>query len=287
MTLRVLSGMLGLGDNFYQRAVVRELGPVQLITSWPQLYADLPVECIRPDTRLRTQAKNGARTDLPWHRVNRRSLPARRIGYDLQGTMLESMMRSVGLQRTKVNFDGPPVEPRAGRYIVIRPATVRTEWMAAGRNPAPEYLCRAAEALKYRYTIISVADLDGRNEWAVEPVPFAHQTFHRGELLLEDLLSLVAGAAGVVGGVGWLLPMAIAYRVPMLLLYGGWGAANGPQRVLDPRMDASLVEQVFPDRYCLCNDRAHSCDKTISNLDKHLERFTLRLAAREVSAVAA
>lgn len=276
--MRLMTGMQGLGDNFYQRAVVRELGDVHLVTSWPQLYADLPVQCVRPDTRLRTQAKNVGRDDLPWARVRRGTPVSARLGYDMRGTMLQGLMRSARLERGTVNFDGPPVEPGAGAYVLVRPATVRTEWPAAARNPEPKYLQRAVEALRGRYTVISIADLDGRNEWAVEPLPVADHAFHRGELQLEDLLALVAGAAGVIGGVGWLLPAAISYRVPMLLVYGGWGAVNGPQRVLDPRMDASRVVQAMPDRFCMCNDRAHACDKTISNIDDAIERFAALMA---------
>jgi len=282
--VRLMTGMQGLGDNFYQRAVVRQLGELHLVTAWPQLYADLPVQCVRPDTRLRTQAKNAARDDLPWVAAPRRHPVAARLGYDTKGTILQSMLRSAGIDRTAVNFDGPPVERREGRYIVVRPATVRSEWPAAARNPDPAYLCRAVDALRDRYTVISVADIDGRNEWGIAPLPRADVHFHGGELLLEDLLELVAGAAGVVGGVGWLLPAAIAYRVPMLLVYGGWGAVNGPQRLLDPRMDSSRIVQAMPDRFCMCNDRAHTCAKTITNFDDAVERFAA-LMADQVEAI--
>lgn len=268
-----LRGMHGLGDNLYQRAVVRELGPVSLMTPWPQLYADLPVRCVRPQTRLRTQARNVARRDHHWHAVPG-SVRWQTLGYDGADTMLQSMMRVVGLQREKIDFSGPPVvKPQRAPYIVVRPATVREEWRADARNPLPEYLVRAVDALKDRFTIISVADLVPGREWAMEPLPFAHEQFHRGELPLEALLALVAGAAGVIGGCGWLVPAAVAYRVPMLLLHGGWGIPNGPQRIFDPRMDTSLIEQAMPDSYCMCNDRLHACDKRISGLDGHIARF--------------
>lgn len=274
-----LSGMLGLGDNFYQRAVVRELGDLHLMTSWPQLYADLPqIKCVKPSTHLRTQAKNAARGDLPWHCAPQNQTP-QRINYNGTGNMLDSMMRSVGLSRNDITFDGPPVAKTNNRpYIVIRPATLRGEWMAAARNPKPEYLCRAADMLRDKFDIISIADLDTCHEYAVEPVPFAHETYHKGELPLEEVLELVANASGVVGGVGWLLPAAVAYKVPMLLLYGGWGAINGPAHTMDDRMDVSRIQQVFPDRFCMCNDRGHDCNKTITNIEEHVERFALQFA---------
>lgn len=259
-----------------------------MITAWPQLYADLPrVRCVRPDTRLRTQAKNAGRTDLRW------SPPPRGMAHPVHyanhvGTMLQGLCHSFGVQPQQITFDAPVVsETQREPYVVVRPATVRTEWRADGRNPRPEYLQRTVEALRGRYRVVSVADLAQGLEWALEPLPYADERYHAGELLLEQLLALVAGAAAVIGGVGWLAPAAVAYRVPMLLLYGGWGAVNGPQRIFDTRMDTSLVQQVLPDRFCMCADRAHPCDKTISQLDRHLERFALRLAARGRPAVAA
>lgn len=273
-----LRGMLGLGDNLYQRAVVRELGEVYLVTSWPQIYAGLPVHCVRPATRLRTQIKNARRDDLPWAQADR-AARWRPIGYDARGTLLDSLLRSVGLTRERVIFDGPPVSPvRAGRYVVIRPATLRQEWRADARNPDPAYLVRAAKALRPDYTIISIADLAPGQEWAVEPLPDADERYHKGEINAEGLLALVAHAAGVIGGVGWLLPAALAYRRPMLLIHGGWGHSNGPQRIFDPRIDDRHVVQATPDPYCVCNDKFHACPKTIPDFDRRLDAFQSALA---------
>lgn len=274
----ILQGMYGLGDNIYQRAVVRELGAVSLLTPWPQLYADLPVECIRPVTSLRTQAKNAARPDLQFSERASARGSVRRFGYGREGTIVESLLQSAGIKRDRLDFSGPPVKRAAYEpYILIRPATIRQEWRADSRNPDPAYLARAADALRDRYTIISVADLKPGVEWAVDPLPFAHVRYHAGELSLEYLLSLVAGAAGVVGGVGWLLPAAVAYRTPLLLVYGGWGASNGPQRVLDRRMPTDDVVQAIPSPFCMCDNRAHDCNKTIGDFDATLDKFAARL----------
>lgn len=285
-----LHGMLGLGDNIYQRSVIRQLGDVVLVTSWPQLYADLPVRCVRPITALRTQAKNAARSDLIWVDLDRLHGRAKfgRIGYNGDGTILASMFRSVGLNPDCVDFGGPPIPAlstgtafcnESGRYVVVRPATIRQEWRADARNPNPDYLCRAVDALRKQYTIISVADLKEGDEWAVEPLPFAHRRYHRGEMNVEQLLALVAGAVGVIGGTGWLLPMSLAYRVPMLLIHGGWGAANGPHRIFDPRIDISRVVQAIPDNYCNCNQKNHECDKSINKIDARIDEFAAAISA--------
>lgn len=273
-------GMQGLGDNIYQRAVIREIpGRHHLITSWPQLYADLPVDCVKPQTNLRTQIKNIERADLRWSKPPHGS--ARRVHYvGREGTMLAGLCEAFGVSPDRITFDGPPVESISREpYIVVRPATVRAEWRADARNPLPEYIDRACRALESRFRIVSVADLANRAEWLAGPAPYAHERYHAGELTTEHLLGLVAGAAGAIGGVGWLVPAAVAYRVPMLLIYGGWGFHNGPTRIFDPRMDVSRIEQAVPDRFCMCTSSSHDCDKHISLIDEHIKHFALRLAA--------
>jgi hypothetical protein len=275
--MKYFNGMFGLGDSIYQRAVVRELckdEPVYLATAWPQLYRDLNVRAVRPQTRLRTQHKNIQRQDLLHLWYTPPVVGGQRLAYDGTDTILASLFRSAGINPPTVKFDLPSFPKQQRRpYVVVRPATIRTEWIATSRNPDPKYLCRAVDMLRDEFDIVSVADLDGVAEYAVEPMPYADQKYHRGELQVEDLLSLVENAAGVVGGVGWVLPAALAYRTPLLLIYGGWGAVNGAHKVLDQRLPMDKLHQVFPDRFCMCNDRVHACDRTISDLDKHIENF--------------
>lgn len=287
-----IQAMQGLGDTLYERAVLRELLKVRtdvyIETSWPQLMHGLAVKCVRPTTRLRTQQKNIERP-THWHTLPglvdaRRWHYAQRMGV----TILQALLDDMGLKADTIDFSGPEVD-RVERepYIVVRPCTNRIEWQALARNPHPEYLCRAVDALRSRYRVVSVADICPPHEVQIGPLPHADERFHRGELPVEQLLALVAGAAAVIGGVGWLVPAAIAYRVPMLLLFGGWGTHHGPQRIFDPRMDTSRIHQVLPDRFCMCAQRDHECDKRISDLDGHIQRFALGLDAPRATAVAA
>lgn len=286
-------GMLGLGDNIYQRAVIRELAQTREIwlkTPWPQLYADLPVRSVRPETKLRTQARNVAQWSA-WARPPR-GLAEQRISYaGREGTMLEGLCAALGVKADRLTFDLPRSFSGCGEdrpaYIVIRPASVRAEWPAAARNPLPEYLALAAETLRKDFRIVSVADLAPAVEWPVLPLPYADETFHAGELGVEQLLALVAGAAGVVGGVGWLVPAAVAHQVPMFLIFGGWGRDNGPKRIFDRRMRTGLIEQAVPQRFCLCGNREHACDKRIDGIEEQLQRWRLGLLARGSPAMAA
>ncbi len=280
--MRYLKGMQGLGDNIYQRSIVRNMGETYLITSWPQIYSDLPnVYPIRPQSRLRTQTKNFRRGDLRFYPPPYAVQPAR-WAYDNQGTILESLERNGHAPMGA--FDLPRVQPWNGPgttpYIVVRPATIRSEWRAAARNPIPEYIHRAAKRMAdLGYWIISLADVDGIHEVFDGLVPFAHERFDKGQLQIEQVMSLVQGAAGVISGVGFMAPMCLAYKTPLLLIYGGWGAHHGPQRIFDSRLDTSRIIQAVPDAFCMCANRDHKCDKRISNLESHIEGFAALVAS--------
>lgn len=279
--VRHVTGMFGLGDNIYQRAVVRDMGPVHLVTPWPQLYKDLPlVECLPATTVLRTQNKN-VRRGWPWGApLHRYAAGKVRVGYDgADGTMLERFIHYAKLPPGRpVRFDLPSfgsITTMLDRpYVVVRPATIRTEWPASSRNPDPHYIAQAAQAAQVAgYAVVCVADIEEGVEDLVGMPPPADIAALHGEFDVDSLMGLVQHAAGVIGGVGWLLPAALAYRTPMLCIWGGWGTMNGPARVLDERIDSSALVQAIPDAFCMCNDRDHHCDKAISNFRRHVDEF--------------
>ena len=79
------------------------------------------------------------------------------------------------------------------------------------------------------------------------------------------------GGSGVVGGVGWLTPASIAYKVPSWVILGGFGAYNAPENLFDAgKMDLSKLGYAMPDEFCRCRTGTHNCKKDISN---HAEKF--------------
>jgi hypothetical protein len=266
--MHLINGMMGLGDNIYSRAFVKNLrGDVYLRTPWPQLFADLPnVKPVNPDTGLRTQAKNASR-DFAWHEMP-------------QGKPLRIKYGNLPIfNGLEIRFGVPPgtldlpdfgPSPVSAPYVVIRPATVRSEWRADSRNPEPAYIAEAARMATDRgYRVVSVADLCNE-EWLVGDLPPADIYFHGGELRLEKLLALVKGASAVIGGVGWIVPACIAAKVPAWIICGGNGGYNAPERITDKRMDTSRIGWAIPDKYCRCTEAIHNCDKRITN---HAEKF--------------
>lgn len=263
----IINGMFGLGDNLYERAFIKALPkPVYLSTPWPFIFHDIPgVHFIRPQTNLRTQAKNIAR-HTTWTMPPTRQ-PTRQIRYGAEG-IIPGMIASFGVMPGTFDLPPLPSSPVEGKYVVVRPATVRSEWRADTRNPDPEYIMRAAVKASARgYRVVSVADLVEGQEWAVEPLPHADRRYHKGELPVEQLLALVKGAAAVIGGIGWLVPAALAAKVPAWIICGGQGGFNSPKQICP---DGSTITFAVPDNFCKCRLKTHNCDKRISNYDAKL-----------------
>ena len=271
----IIHSMKGLGDNVYQRAFIKALPkPVYLDTPWPEIYGGIDgVHFIRPQTTLRTQAKNIAR-HADWVMPLGRQ-PGRHIRYGAEG-IIPGMTASFGVAPGEFDLPPLPPSPEQGKYVVVRPATVRSEWRADTRNPLPMYIAEAIMHASARgYKIISVADLQEGQEWLVGPEPYADVQYHKGQLPIEQLLSLVANASAVIGGIGWLVPAALASKVPAWIICGGQGGYNAPE-LITPQGQTNITFAV-PDNFCRCRLKQHNCDKRISDYDSKLAQWADRL----------
>lgn len=283
-------GMFGLGDNIMQRpfvrAVAEEKGRLYLQTPWPELYADIPqvISC-RSYTRLRTQQKNESRVKPRlWGRSPTAALSHRiAYGHDdlLAGNIYEAMERALGVSLAQISLDLPPLPSHSidtgGKPLaVVRPVTARQEWLNTARNPLPEYVAYVANRLALSHYVVVIADLQDGHEWLEGELPVADLVLVRGELTTMQALSLVASADVVVGGVGWILPAAIASQRPAFIILGGHGAHNRPEVITDPRLDLSRLGFAKPDNYCLCAEKQHNCEKVISDLPALFEAWAIQ-----------
>jgi len=271
----IIKGMFGLGDNVYQRAFIKNIKrPLFLETSWPQFYADIPeVEFIKPDVKLRTQRKNVDRMPPSvWTHRQRYTMGSvsQQIFYGTSG-ILDGMRRCFKVQPAPIDLPDFGESLVKGKYALMRPVTIRKEWQNEARAPKPEYIAEAMEILRGKgYTLVSVADLEDDKEWLVGEYPKADIEYHKGELFVEQLMALCAHASVIVGGVGWIVPVGVAYNVPTWVIGGGHGAFNAPPLLL-PTHQQHQVHFIIPDKYCRCREHSHKCNKVISN---HAQKFT-------------
>ncbi|MFG8224694.1 hypothetical protein ACEOQ5_28380 [Pseudomonas aeruginosa] len=271
-----IRGMMGLGDGIFQRAFVKNYPGAYLETPWPELYSDLDVKCVRPDTQLRTQAKNIGRHNQ-WHAPASGGML--RIAYHRE-PIVQGMRKCFRVNPKEFDLPDFGPAPVEGRYVLVRPATVRAEWRADTRNPLPEYIASASAEMRRRdWKVVSVADLEEGKEWPVGELPPADMRFHKGELRVTQLLSLLQHADAVIGGIGWIVPGSIAAKVPAWIICGGQGGFNAPEMITDPCMDLSRITFAVPDRFCRCTLKEHNCDKRITDYDRKFAAWADRLPA--------
>jgi hypothetical protein len=288
----LIRGMWGLGDNIYARPFVRELAKtreVYLETPWPEIYSDLDIKFVRPAQRsLRTQLKNIERQPANrWIATLPQIYPSQRWTIHYGGRILFENI-PIALQRcfnTRANWkawdlpdwgSASPV-PTDRPIALIRPATLRHEWFNSARNPKPEYIAEVAQELMATHRVVSVADCDA-SETLVGPEPPCHVKLHRGELSVEQLLTLARRADILIGGVGWIVPASIALKVKAFVILGGHGAHNAPEIITDPTMDLRWIGFATPKNFCRCGNMRHNCEKTISDLRQEWRNFCTKVA---------
>jgi hypothetical protein len=282
MSAVTINGMRGLGDNIYQRAFVKASPhSVTIATPWPELYSDIDgIRFSRIETTLRTQLKNIVKQNADvWSSGSGQQISAH---YGNKPVM-EGLQDCFGHSPAALDLPdyGAPVVD--GRYVLIRPVTVRKEWPAVSRNPLAEYVYEASAIMRdMGFTVVSVADLEDGQEWALEPMPYADIQYHAGELDVKQLMALTQGAAAVVGGIGWIVPAAIAAKVPAYFIGGGHGSFNAPEILTSAAMDLSRIRFELPDNFCMCTARDHACDKVITGFEQKFSQWfksTVDLAA--------
>lgn len=316
MSARVLylKGMHGMGDNFHERAFIRQYlssgryDCIYLETSWPVLFWDLvgdKLKLIQKDSGLRTQAKNAnreqdffykGRVPLPNMRTDKqiwyRAKDIKQTGSVL-GAMAECLGEPVGeadfrfplkdeWQRRYFNEILPKIDAGGKPILVYRPLVERTEWSGcSARNPDHDTYRTLYRSIRDRFHVVSVADIVPGKEWIVGASAESgcgisdtdtDTEFHKGELPVEMLATLVKNAAMTMNAPGFMTIMSQSQGTPNVTVFGGYensksftaGAKWAPYLGIDPINS------------CQCFQHSHPCDKRINipeALDS-LKRFT-------------
>lgn len=283
-TPAILDAWEGLGDTVYLRPTIRVLAEhhrLHVSTPWPELLEDLPVSFVRTDPQYRTQAENTQRQ--PDDRFVDRPRGALKLSPAVQWARRDlsipaGIADSMDVRPEAFVFDLPSFDPPAAMpddpYAVVRPVTVRKEWLNEARNPEPRYVAAAAAHVRdaLDLPVVSVAHLAEGEEWALEPLPPADVTLHHGELSVTELLYLIEHATVVIGAVGFLVPVAEAYRTPCVVIAGGQGWYNSPRKIQALPRGESSHRWILPDDYCReCKSRDHDCPREISDFEGKIE----------------
>lgn len=274
-----VQGMHGLGDNLHQRAIVRELlrrEEVWLETPWPSVYHDLPVHVVSKGSRLRTQAKNAERERgmfEPAPRSMSRVITVRYPPAAVRGC--GGVLAAMSAQcRVPVGDFSLPVPWEHGLalpdrpVLVLRPMVERREWGGnRARNPDPEAYEAIYAALRGRYFVVSVADLEPGKEWLAQSEPEADMKFHAGELDFRQLAALWKAADLVLTPSGFGAVLAQAVGTPVISVFGGY--ERGYSFSAGAKRTPTLA--IEPIRPCDCFSHRHACQKAI-DIPAALER---------------
>ncbi len=276
--LRIM-GMAGLGDTIYMRPLVLNqfdlYDQVFLHTPWPELYRDTDVQPLYYDNlALRCQVRSmdayaGEWAEVP--DVKARAVrwmlarPELNVATDLERSFAPDGRYHMSLPSFREEWPLGPVRTGSAQPLaVIKPNTLRKEWLVPARNCGPSYMARAARHLMGAgYHVVTVASMEDGLEWLDgDPVP-CHEDFTHGELTISELCALVESAALCVASPCFLLPLAMAYRTPFLGVLGGNLRHNAPEYVTDPRMSLDLVRWIWPAEPCYCPNRLHKCARNV------------------------
>lgn len=282
----LMRGMMGLGDNIRQRAILRQLmvsHDVWLESSWVSVYHDLiedGLKVIHKPTRLRTQAKNAARES----KLFTRGLPPRgsktiAISYPpaevrRHGSVMAAMCAATGCDAAAADFSLPIPESWKARAIawvekwkpdrpimLYRPLVDRpADWGGcAARNPDHDAYKALFDSIRERFFVVSIADLVQGKEWIVGHRIEADAKCHEGELEFETLAALTSMASMVFCSPGFAAVLAQAVGAPVATVFGGYersafffdGEKTAPVLGIDP---------INP---CSCFSHNHACAKAI------------------------
>lgn len=274
-----IEGMHGLGDNLHQRAVIRKLlekHDIWLETSWPTIYYDMPIKCVAYGTNLRTQLKNVEKekslfVERPKVITNRMKIWYESKDITETGSVLGAMLKFTGLPPEDADFSFiVPEEWRKKAKTLIaswgttkpilfyRPLVVRHEWKNCDvRNPNKLAYYNLFNYLKDSYFIVSVADVDGKNEKICSHPIKADVQFHAGELDFPMLAAVMAESALVFASPGFAVPLARAVGTPVICVFGGYENSSSFSVGYSPYLGIDTIKP------CSCYSRKHVCNKTI------------------------
>lgn len=286
--------MYGNGDCIYLRPFIKHIAKtnnVYIETHLTRLFDDIKnVKFIKPNTpTYRTQQKEFDKqtvnyVDLP-KKIHKEYMP----NYSGKELLEYSIVSNFYVQfeipfDVQLDWDLPDFSDVLKeknykipdkKYAVIRPSTIRKEWLVETRNAKQNYIAWCTKILNEAgYHTISIADLSPKQEWLAEntDVP-AKEKLYNGELGIYGTLELIKHADIVVGGSGFIIPATVSTNTPLFIIFGGRMLYDSVSKVFHPTMNLSKIGWSTPDAPCKCSLNVHNCNKTISTLDSDFFNF--------------
>lgn len=272
----IIKTQFGLGDCLYLRPILRFLphSNLYLETCWPQAFIDMPnIKFIKPKDHkfLRTQSDN-VEDSVNFYTNDGYVKPDVTLSYNLDhGTILDHYCKQVLGYQPKWVHTGmilPKHWPlKAQTYLpsmgskklcLIRPNTLRNEWLCPARNPKTEYIQRFIDLHKKDFFIVSIANLmEGQEVYDGKLTSIDMEI--TSNLPIEALMGMFQIADVIITSPSFWVPLGLALGSNMLVIYGGH---ESHYRINDKRLGECAYIQPFP--FDRCEKEHPNAFKTIS-----------------------
>lgn len=298
-----VSSHVGLGDQIYLHAVLRELRgegrEVWVGTPWPALWEDIGVHPVNiglcglvAQDRERRGTPESVWTTPPAGAIYRCA------NYLAHASIVEALRFGVGVRegvlQREIDFRlrvPPHWFPRGfppGDFVLFRPPSIRSVGIYLSRTPHVNVMRRVLRRLvEGCRRLIVVGDLTPAYEWLEDdglltgcPDVQCYR-YLRGELHWTEIAALAQAANLVVTSPCFLLPLSLAVGANVLCAYGG----HYPPSMLIPRTAGvkPLYTELAPEPFCDCRDPVHVCRKDIPDerVDATVDAALARLLGRD------
>lgn len=282
----------GWGDTLYQRPIIKALlkkhSSLVVETPIPQFFQDLPVQFSRPNDNFHTQAllvKSLNRSSFPW--VDQpQTLPIQLCHFqrDFEDglTVFEALERSGGVEvedfdlrldlKDEWKIAAVDVQMKINKpFVIIKPLTVRKEWLNPARNCENESIRSIIEVCKSNGIVTVGCGFHSDSESLVDESLRFDIDYTDGQLDFFTWMALGNLALATVGGVGNLLPVGMVTSAKTFVISGGY---QDPLLLVDKRFGkisntpigfkfGPNIEVVTPFEPCNCFNHYHDCEKRI------------------------
>lgn len=279
----------GIGDCLYLRPVLKWLphNDLYLMTPWPQLFHDIPkIKFIRYDTQLRTQRENVQRDDLKWcsqeedidiflewydlrHYTIVGYYCQQILGYQPKWFDNSLPVPDAWFEQARQLIDDKNVDNK--KICLIRPNTLRNEWLCPARNPKTEYLQRFIDQNRDEFFFIGLANLADGKEFYDGVLKNVDWEITTG-VSLETVIGMFCLSSVIITSPSFWSALGLALNSNMLVIHG----AHEPHFAInDRRCRATKCTFVEPCPFDIC-------DKEKPDAYKDIDLQILDAAFREV-----
>lgn len=277
----LFDGCIGLGDNFYQRPIIKEAAKnyrnVYVVTAFPEVYWDIPnVKFVRSSRiSLRTQLKHmdslPAKTwtaappgshHVHWSRIgpsSQKQIQTKYVELENEKDFDFSLpVRNAWIEAAEKVIEKLPLNGK--KLCIIRRPTVRQEWKCPSRNPKIEYYQLLVDRYKDEYFYLGLADVKPSVEWFDGELQGLDKEFNKGELPLTTILGLMKIADMTITYPSFFMIAAVGIRAKCYTIYGG---AAKPEHCVRDKLGLMNFALVAPEPMCNCHSMRHNCIKEI------------------------